>query len=387
MSRRVGRADPNSVRRWNEFAVITALRENSPQRISSLTEVTGLTPAPLGDVLRRLEEKQWVEVLNPTPGGMGRPAQQFGLLKHEGYLLGLDFGGRSIRGVVIDLDGEVKHRAERKRTPDAKRAQDVATITEVIEECVGAAPGPYWLTCMGISGFVGQEGDLRLSHILNDWEGINPADELADALPSRMVLINDVRALGMAELRNGASDGVDDFLLVHLGRRPTMVLVMDGFPRRGAHGTSGGLAKVDSGIIQFDGSWLEPWSDADDPLATLLDAVRAGDQKAIDAMVEHVKSLVPPLAVAATMMDPELTIIAGPLASVGEHFKEPLAERLFEGLSGSPELRLSPLDEYGVAHGAALMALQVLHDTLADETDGAQPFTQEEFASHPLPSL
>lgn len=318
---------------------------------------------------------------------MGRPAQLFALRVQEGGILGVDIGGHTVRAVHTDLEGEVRARAERRRARDADVAADVEVVRRVVDACLAGATGPVWLTGLSMTGYVDPNGDLVASDALPAWAGTRPADVLAGVLPGRALALNDIRAAAIAEHQVGAAQGVDDFFLIHLGRRPTLGLVIHGVPRRGAHGSAGDVLRRRPEREATGDHWLDPWADDEDPFGAVVRAAAAGDPEATASIVEEVRSLTPSVAFAAAVVDPEVAVVGGAMAVVGEEFRDDLGAALFGEHDRSPTLHLSHLDEYAPAHGAALLACQVLRETLANPTVGALPFTVEEFASHPLPSL
>ena len=75
-------ADPKSIRFWNEQLVIDVMRnQDEPLRIAQLADMTGLTPASLGHLLRGLEAKGWVEASGSPERRRGRPAQLYSLVR------------------------------------------------------------------------------------------------------------------------------------------------------------------------------------------------------------------------------------------------------------------------------------------------------------------
>lgn len=387
MSRRVERAEPNSVRRWNEYAVITALRARSPQRISELTSVTGLTPAPLGDLLRGLRAKNWVDSRDPEPGGMGRPAQLYELRRQEGHVLGLDLGGHTARCVLTDLEGDVTRRAERRWSAAHDVPACVDDVRAIVDDVRADTEGPVWLTGIAMTGYVDPDGELVASDALPAWTGTWPTDVLSGVLPSRSLVINDVRAAAIAEHQVGAAQGIDDFFLIQLGRRPTLGLVIQGAPRRGAHNSAGDVLRRQPERDATGEHWLDPWADDEDPFGAMVRAAASGEPGAVAAVIEEVRSLTPSVAFAAAVVDPEVAVVGGAMAVAADQFCEDLETAIFGQGRARPSLLLSPLDEYAAAHGAALLACTTLSRTLANATAGARPFTLEEFASHPLPQV
>lgn len=376
------RADPNSVRKWNEFLVVSALDEG-PRRISALANATGLTPAPLGEVLRGLENKGWVQSSRSTGGGPGRPAQVYSLVIPKGSVLGLDVGGRAVRCARFDLEGGLHAKVERRLPRGAGEDVRRRAIAEVKQEALGDA-APLWLVGLSVTGNVGSDGRMVESAAMPEVNGKSAAALWRRAIGARTFVVNDVRAAGYAEHLVGAAQDHGDILLVHLGRRPTLGLLFGGTPRGGAHGGAGDLSH-NHFIPTEDGmEWLAPFRDSDDPIGDGVRAILAGDERALAGVRSYVQAMAPSLALTTAVVDPGVVVVSGALTPVAHHFIEDLTTTIRENVARTPPVRISGLDQFSAALGAGLAALHRLRSSLADPNNGVQPFTLEAFAELPL---
>ena len=370
-------ANPSSVRGWNEYAVVTSLREG-PKRVSALATATRLTPAALGDVLRGLQDKGWVNVSAPVKAGRGRPAQLYRLRHPRACLVGLDVGSHATRAVVVDLSGKVLSRSEDRSDAHASVAERRRVVGSVLKQAMtDAGPHPVWLTMLAVGGLIDTSGRILKSVALPEWEGRNPAALFADRLPSRSLVVNDVRAATWAEHVAGAARNHDDVMLVHLGRRPSLGLLLGGVPRRGAHGMAGDISLNPLLPSEERMDWIRRF-DGEDPLGDAVRAALAGDAEALAGAVGYVESISPALALATSVVDPAVVAISGALAPLAPHFLPGLVRHVAERVQAPPMVVASALDQYATALGAALLGLRRLRDLLASPTAGVAPLTREE---------
>lgn len=254
------------------------------------------------------------------------------------------------------------------------------TVAKVAEGCASAVgSGETWLTSIAIGGYLTPDGLIRRSVALPDWEGRNPADVLAGDLPGERMVVNDVRAATWAERVLGAARGYDEVLLAHLGRRPTMGLLVDGAPRRGAHGTAGdmSLANLLPGEEQMD--WLNAYQDLPDPLGHAVRAAAAGDEGALAGAKRYMDQISPALAFAIAVVDPAVVVLGGAFTPLAAHFLEPLSEYLELHVQNPPKVVASELDQFASATGAALSGLRRMNSLLLSPDHGVAPFTQDGF--------
>lgn len=382
MKRPVARAAPNSVRLWNEYVVVSALMEHGPQRISELGEATGLTPAPLGQVLRSLQSKGWVSAGLPARNGLGRPAQVFSLRRPEGRVVGLDVGAHVTRAVSADLSGAVVGRAAVRLPAGPTEGQRRAAVHQALAQCLGGAgAGEVWLTTLAVGGHLTPDGGIVRSVAIPEWDGRHPLEILAGLLPGRATVVNDVRAATWAEHAVGAAQDYREVLVAQLGRRPTIGLLFGGVPRRGAHGTAGDMSLNALLPTEEEMGWLVPFAQSPDPIGDGVRAALAGDQQAIDGVRAYVEAIAPALAFAASVVDPAVFVVAGALSPLAEHFLDPLKDHLERHLQQPPVVRTSPLDEFATALGAALLAAEQVTATLASPANGVAAYTVEAFES------
>lgn len=384
MRRETTRADPRSIRHWNEYAVVQALREGDSQRISELAAATGLTPAPLGQVLRSLEAKGWVVAGSGTPNGRGRPAQVFTARVPDGCVLGLDLGAHTVRAVRLDLAGKLLGTAERpmpRGGDDSGSAESVRAeaVSRVIAES-GAAASAVWLSALAVGGSLAEDGRVLRSVAMPQWEGRHPAEVFAGVLPGQAMVVNDVRAATWAEHAVGAAAGHATVLLAQLGRRPTLGLLFDDAPWRGAHGTAGDLSLNSFLPAEESMDWLRAYRDRPDPIGAAVHDALAGDERVREDVRHHVERIAPALALATAVVDPSVLVIGGALAPLAGAFLEPLAAHVRAHLQRPPEVVATGLDQFAAARGAALLGLREIDAELADPTAGVLPLEREVFA-------
>lgn len=367
-------ADPSSVRRWNERAVLATLEDGAPRRAAEIARATGLTTASVRDVLRTLATKGWVTDLAPVQGGMGRPARTFRLDRPDAVTLGVDLGGHSVRVVRADLLGDVVTVGEA-----SVPAGDIAGTKEVLARLLADVdPTQIWTTGLAVSGALDADGTLLRSIALPHLAGSRPADVFADTLPGDILTTHDAKSSLWAEHRRGAAVDARDVMLVSLGRRPAIALLLDGQLYHGAHGSAGELSLNELLPATGDYTWRAA-DDATDPQGDALRSALAGDTESIEGALSFLHGVTPQIAYAVALVDPSMLVIGGALAPVLERGLPRFADELGARLQTPPEVRLSTLDQYAAAAGACLLARERLWTSLLDHPDGVAPLTRESF--------
>ncbi|WP_189236830.1 ROK family transcriptional regulator [Planomonospora parontospora] len=237
MERRPG--VPRLLREINDRAALELLLTSGPLTRGQIGELTGLSKVTASQTLARLEERGLVEVAGEQAGGRGPNATLYGIVPSSAYVAGLDVGPESVTTAVADIRGrivgEVTVALEGRDDP-------VALVHEaVVKACRSAkvALSRLRAVVIGTPGVVDpRTGDVRFSFDLPDWhEGIHEA--LARDLRREVKIENDVNLVAVAERTLGAARGVDDFVLLWVGRGIGLGVVLNGRLHRGRSGSAG----------------------------------------------------------------------------------------------------------------------------------------------------
>ena len=362
-------ADPSSVRQWNERAVITALRDAGTVRVAQVAEQVGLSTASTREVLRGLVTKHWVVPEAQSSGSVGRPASMFRLATPPVGLLGLDVGGHRVRGVLDAGSGSGEVLGEVSIEQGVPGVE--ATRAALVELLAPVDVSGVWMTGLAVSGALDHSDRLDRSIAMADFVGLRPAEVLGSVLPGAVMTLHDTKAALWAERVEGAALGRRDVLYVHLGRRPSLALLLAGQLYRGAHGSAGELSQNELLPASGGYDWVESAGDADAQGRALVAAVE-GDPVAVAGAQRFVLDIVPQVAFAAGLVDPELLVLGGALGPVIRPVLDEVRDELDRRLQTPPDVAVGELDEYVTARGAVHLARERLWKTLLD-SEGPLP--------------
>ncbi|HEY3483615.1 MAG TPA: ROK family protein, partial [Streptomyces sp.] len=169
-------ADQPRLRQLNERVVLAVVRAAGEARVAQIVEQSGLGRTAVEEVLASLVERRWLAGESPAIRGRGRPARSYRFRAEAGYVVGLDIGAHSVRGVLTDLDGRVLASTRRSVTPEAPRTIRLAAADEVIAACAAAAHVPVskvWAVGAGTTGLVDPTGTVVRANAIPDWAGTN----------------------------------------------------------------------------------------------------------------------------------------------------------------------------------------------------------------------
>jgi predicted NBD/HSP70 family sugar kinase len=250
------------------------------------------------------------------------------------------------------------------------------------------------VTVVGSPGVFTVDGDHpTLAHNLPGWGRAGVLDAVRAELGTHVRFDNDVNLATLGESRFGVARGVDTFVYLHVGTGVGMGILLGGQLYRGATGAAGEVgylplaagdpydpktrrrgaleSTIGAAAIVRDAraAGLRGVTKA----AEVLDAARAGDERARAVAASVAQRIGLALASVAPVLDPALVVIGGGVGRNGDLFLEPV-RRALAGVSPiKPRIEVSELGPDAELMGAVAMALAVAQERLfaRAETKGA----------------
>jgi len=295
--------------------------------------------------------------------------------------LGLDLGGTNIKCAVLERPGEpgaLPRVLATASTPTRSEDGADAVLGRVaaLGRATAAPLGDVATVGVGLPGhFDAATGTATLlPNLHGDWRGQPVAGPLAAALGRPVALVNDCRALTLAELRLGAGRGVDDLLCIALGTGVGGGVAIGGRLHLGlGHAGELGHQTVDPGgpvcgcgnrgcldrVAGAEAIARDAGRATVDEVAT---AARAGDARAIAALERAAELIGTALANAIVVLWPERVVVGGGVAAAGAALLDPLRAVIHRRACVAPTDRIAivpaALGPHAGATGAALFAAE-----------------------------
>ena len=380
---------PRLLRAINDRAALELLLGQGPLTRAQLGELTGLSKVTASQLVERLEERGLVSRVGEQAGGRGPNASLYAVVPTSAFVVGVDVGPEHAVAACADITGTVVGRIEQS-THDTD--DPVGVVHRAVIEAARSGKAPISKVrrvVLGSPGLVDPDtGDLSFVFDLPRWQrGLLAA--LRDDLKRAVIFENDVNLAAVAEAYTGAAKGVDDFVLLWLGRGVGMAVVLGGRLHRGVSGAAGEIgylpvagAPVPRGGRAKGGFKELAVADAIRAVArehgfraaTAQDAVRAAvnaGTPGAPVLDELARRLALGLAAACVVLDPALVVLAGEVGLAGGLS---LAHRVQLEVAAiapvSPRVVVSEAVSEPVLHGALLTALDATRDEVFGSTIG-----------------
>jgi predicted NBD/HSP70 family sugar kinase len=380
---------PPLLKHLNERTVLEAIRADAPISRAEISRRAGISKPTVSLALQSLVEAGLVREALEGPSGPRYGAVFFEPIPEAALALGLDLGGRFLRGAVCDLRGDVRARLDIEiGGADAGRVlEQIAELCDSLVEATGLEGVLLNGAVAGVPGVVDPEGRaISLATNVAGLEGATFARELEERLGLDVWLENDVNLAALGEQWQGVARGVDDFLFLSIGTGMGAGLVLRGELHRGHNGAAG---EVDFSFVGLDQD-VDPCAGAVAAFAgrlaagrpgptalaapydarEIFAAARAGDGLAAEVVQEVARRIALHVVPVAAVTDVSLVVLGGGLGSNGDLLLEPVRSLLARWIPYPPNVAVSSLGEAAVLTGA--LALGLRH-ALDDVVERRQP--------------
>jgi predicted NBD/HSP70 family sugar kinase len=383
---------PPLLKHLNERTVLEAIRAGAPISRAEISRRAGISKPTVSLALHSLVDAGLVREALEGPSGPRYGAVFFEPVPEAALALGLDLGGRFLRGAVCDLRGDVRARLDVEIDgTDAHRVlTQVAELRDALVDATAIPDARLNGAVVGVPGVVDPERRaISLATNVAGLEGATFATELEQCLGLGVWLENDVNLAALGEQWQGVAHGVEDFLFLSIGTGMGAGLVLRGELHRGHNGAAG---EVDFSFVGLDQD-VDPCAGAVAAFATRLAAerpartvlaepydardifaaARAGDALAAEVVQEVARRIALHAVPVAAVTDVSLVVLGGGLGSNGDLLLAPVRSLLDRWIPYPPNVAVSSLGEAAVLTGALALGLRHALDDVVERREPAVP--------------
>lgn len=272
-------------------------------------------------------------------------------------LASIDLGGTNIAVAIGTADGEVLAEGQAPTRSELGPEGVIARMAGLVREL---APEGVEAVGVGVPGLcdLARGETVFLPNLPTQWRGVKVGQELGRALGTDVYLLNDARMAALGELDYGYGQEVKDFAFFTLGTGIGGGVVLDGRLRLGRMGAAGELGHQTvepEGLVCGCGSrgCLELYASAPALVGEAVRLLRMGQAPDLLARVEGDLNRVSPAVMAgakdaaigqaidraarylgmgianvALALHPEMVVLGGGLAQMGERLLAPVREEV-----------------------------------------------------------
>ncbi len=378
-------ADRNLIRAINRSIVLNAIKNYGPVSRTDLAHLTGLSPASISNISANLIQSSLVFEKESGDSSGGRKPVRLALNPHGGCVIGIKLAEKQISATLTDLEATVI--LNQSVEIDSRDPQVILhTIVDLVQSIITVQqinPSKLLGVGLGLAGIINiQEGILRYSPFFG-WRNLPLGKILKDELHVPVYLDNDVNTLTITEQLFGAGRGIDNFLVVTVGRGVGLGIVVNGHIYHGHQGGAGEFGHTvcdDKGpacdcgkhgcleTFVADPALLRSASQIlSQPMTNIEDVIQLANtgQEDIRAIFADAgRKLGQGIANLINLFNPQLIILSGEGVRSGDLLFQPMRAAVkahtLEGLGNETEIQIDKWEDFAWARGAASLVLQEL---------------------------
>lgn len=239
------------IKKMNSYIIFQCIRKHAPVSRAQISEITGLNKATVSSLVTELIEQELTYEIGPGESSGGRKPVMLLYNNSAGYAIGIDLGVNYIRGVLVDLAGEIVYELYEK-LPKQTREIAFDKLCETIEKVKSIAPAcRYGIVGIGVGvpGIVDQEGNIVFAPNMK-WREVPLKAMLEQHFNLPVVIDNEANVGAQGEQKYGVGKGINNQLYLSVGYGIGSGLILNKELYKGAFGFSGEVGHLS---IQFDG--------------------------------------------------------------------------------------------------------------------------------------
>jgi predicted NBD/HSP70 family sugar kinase len=372
-------------RQISVHAVVRILADRGATSQADLARLTGYSRQTISDVVRELEEADWLKRSGRTTGKPGRSSTVYTLNGNIALAAAIDLGGTKLAVAISDLLGTIlaENSVPTDRRGGIHVVEQIAAQIETLLKSVGADAARLRIAVVGTPGvFHPETQHIALAPNIAGLDRIDLPGELSKRLRVPVEIENDVNLAARGEQWRGGGAGVSDFVFLAFGTGVGMGIVANGHLVRGARGAAGEIAYLPIGGDPYDPRGFElgtfesavgssaisaRYSHAGGPaglsVREVFAALEARDDTALATIEETARVVALAIASVAATLDPQLVILGGGFGGRPE-LVAATSRYLGRCSPNPPIVRASELGTRAGLLGALATALQRLHNVL-----------------------
>ena len=383
------------IRKINRCKVLNTIRLGGMISRADIAKANGLSQAAVTGITNELiKEKLIFEKQVGESHASGRKPILLALNPEAPPVLGVKLAKSGITVALTNIKTEIIQVIDAPVTEQHNSVESViALITDTVKKCLDLASMPLnhvGGVGIGLAGLIDAQNGVCLFTQFFGWKNVPVKKLVEKELQLPVYIENNVKTLTMAEKWFGFGKGIDNFLLITIGRGVGLSMVLNGEIFRGSRGYGGEFGHItidpsgkqcycgkrgcletfvaDSFLLQRGketlgktGEWSrEAMDELDIEIVTQM--AIDGHKGLIQDFSDAGGKLGCGIATLINLLEPERIIITGEgvraKALLMDHIQKGIAEHTLDTMDHDIEVLMEPCSDADWARGAASLALQ-----------------------------
>lgn len=363
----VGKMDAQAMRAHNAQRLLRAVRKLGTVSRAELARATRLSPPTVSALVERLLDVGLLEERGEGASNGGRKPVLLGFNAGCGVVVGANIGTNAIQMAIADMNGRILRKHSLEIIKDTRPRPLLRRLATAAQKALRDFPHtPLLAVAVGAPGMTDvARGIVIEAANLEGWTDVNVEAILSEQLGAPVIVDNDVNLAALGEQWCGRARGVHNFVFIWMDAGIGAGIVIEDRLHRGHRWHAGEISHINVDFREWNvdfgaAGYLEFYAGAvpksRPTRAPRLNASSLGD--------ENVLRLGAAVANIATILDPELIIFGGRLATSSPDLLPRVREVASRIVPNCPEMILTELGEEAALMGSVRLALERANESL-----------------------
>ncbi|MHA7290357.1 ROK family protein [Arthrobacter sp. MDT3-24] len=354
----------DALRRIRVSAIFSTLLEAGPLARTDLAHRTGYSPSTVTGIVQDLSEAGYLRVVGQQESTGGRRRTLIELNRSSVTIAVVGLRGTRIWCALVDLDGNRLDAAEQDFDP----ADPVGSTASTVMSLHRRAVIPPVHVVVALPGVVASDGSVALAPAFGPVAHLRLVDELEATTGLRTTVENDVNLIALGERVDGAGNGVEDLVLIHVAEGIGATIIAGGEVLEGSSRSAGEIGFLPQGLAASPrgerGDYERRWTAA----GIRESGARLGLSLAEETVVESLCSADSPAAVrllddviqawafaaiiCACVVNPARVIFSGDAVLLTRDAREKLRGTVQRSAPSLTDVVFAELGQAAILHGA-----------------------------------
>ena len=354
----------DELRRIRVSAIFSTLLEAGPLARTDLAHRTGYSPSTVTGIVQDLSEAGYLRVVGQQESTGGRRRTLIELNRSSVTIAVVGLRGTRIWCALVDLDGNRLDAAEQDFDP----ADPVGSTASTVMSLHRRAVIPPVHVVVALPGVVASDGSVALAPAFGPVAHLRLVDELEATTGLRTTVENDVNLIALGERVDGAGNGVEDLVLIHVAEGIGATIVAGGEVLDGSSRSAGEIGFLPQGLAASPrgerGEYERRWTAAGIresgallglslPAATVVESLcSASSQAAVGLLEDVIQAWAFAAIICVCVVNPARVIFSGDAVRLTREAREKLRGTVQRSAPSLTEVVFAELGHEAILHGA-----------------------------------
>ncbi|ALV42020.1 hypothetical protein AU252_13330 [Pseudarthrobacter sulfonivorans] len=354
----------DELRRIRVSAIFSTLLEAGPLARTDLAHRTGYSPSTVTGIVQDLSDAGYLRVVGQQESTGGRRRTLIELNRSSVTIAVVGLRGTRIWCALVDLDGNRLDAAEQDFDP----ADPVGSAATTVMSLHRRAVIPPVHVVVALPGVVASDGSVALAPAFGPVAHLRLVDELEATTGLRTTVENDVNLIALGERVDGAGNGVEDLVLIHVAEGIGATIIARGEVLDGSSRSAGEIGFLPQGLAASPrgerGDYERRWTAAgiresgallglSFPAGTVVESLCSADSPAAVRLLDDViQAWAFAAIICVCVVNPARVIFSGDAVLLTGDAREKLRGTVQRSAPSLTEVVFAELGQAAILHGA-----------------------------------